>query len=89
MDYLHFVVDVLERYTLDGLTCIFHELYIPSLFLAGVLETYIYDLCVVIDPCLSLSFSGQDIVASGVIEYIDPLEEETIMLAMTPDDLHT
>nr|XP_034330329.1 DNA-directed RNA polymerase II subunit RPB2 isoform X1 [Crassostrea gigas] len=29
----------------------------------------------------------QDLVASGVVEYIDPLEEESIMLAMTPDDL--
>ena len=26
-------------------------------------------------------------MASGVVEYIDPLEEESIMLAMTPDDL--
>lgn len=33
-------------------------------------------------PC-----SWQDLVASGVVEYIDPLEEETVMLAMTPDDL--
>ncbi|XP_053556098.1 DNA-directed RNA polymerase II subunit RPB2 [Bombina bombina] len=29
----------------------------------------------------------QDLVASGVVEYIDTLEEETVMLAMTPDDL--
>ncbi|OWK13599.1 POLR2B, partial [Cervus elaphus hippelaphus] len=28
-----------------------------------------------------------DLVASGVVEYIDTLEEETVMLAMTPDDL--
>ena len=34
-----------------------------------------------------LSSSWQDLVASGVVEYIDPLEEETVMLAMTPDDL--
>ncbi|KAK3589431.1 hypothetical protein CHS0354_020760 [Potamilus streckersoni] len=33
------------------------------------------------------NYSWQDLVASGVVEYIDPLEEETIMLAMTPDDL--
>ncbi|CAE1317794.1 RPB2 [Acanthosepion pharaonis] len=33
------------------------------------------------------SYSWQDLVASGVVEYIDPLEEETVMLAMTPDDL--
>ena len=26
-------------------------------------------------------------MASGVVEYIDPLEEDSIMLAMTPDDL--
>lgn len=26
-------------------------------------------------------------MASGVVEYIDTLEEETVMLAMTPDDL--
>ncbi|NWI16561.1 RPB2 polymerase, partial [Crypturellus soui] len=32
-------------------------------------------------------FSWQDLVASGVVEYIDTLEEETVMLAMTPDDL--
>lgn len=31
--------------------------------------------------------SWQDLVASGVVEYIDTLEEETVMLAMTPDDL--
>ena len=31
--------------------------------------------------------SWQDLVSSSVVEYIDPLEEETIMLAMTPDDL--
>ncbi len=31
--------------------------------------------------------SWQDLVASGVVEYIDTMEEETIMLAMTPDDL--
>ena len=57
--------------------------YIPSLLLALVLENYIYDLCDVIDPCLSLCSSGQDLVASGVVEYIDPLEKESIMLAMT------
>ncbi|XP_014675036.1 PREDICTED: DNA-directed RNA polymerase II subunit RPB2 [Priapulus caudatus] len=33
------------------------------------------------------NYSWQDLVASGVVEYIDTLEEETIMLAMTPDDL--
>lgn len=32
-------------------------------------------------------FSWQDLVANGVVEYIDTLEEETVMLAMTPDDL--
>lgn len=34
-----------------------------------------------------LAVSWQDLVASGVVEYIDTLEEETVMLAMTPDDL--
>lgn len=29
----------------------------------------------------------QDLVQMGVVEYIDPLEEETIMLAMFPEDL--
>ncbi|EMP29506.1 DNA-directed RNA polymerase II subunit RPB2 [Chelonia mydas] len=33
------------------------------------------------------NYSWQDLVASGVVEYIDTLEEETVMLAMTPDDL--
>ena len=33
------------------------------------------------------NYSWQDLVASGVVEYIDPLEEETIMLAMFPEDL--
>lgn len=40
--------------------------------------------------CVCLLFaavSWQDLVASGVVEYIDTLEEETVMLAMTPDDL--
>lgn len=36
---------------------------------------------------LVLVVSWQDLVASGVVEYIDTLEEETVMLAMTPDDL--
>ena len=36
----------------------------------------------------SLSYlSWQDLVAGGVVEYIDCLEEETVMIAMTPDDL--
>ncbi|XP_071485515.1 DNA-directed RNA polymerase II subunit RPB2 [Diadema setosum] len=33
------------------------------------------------------NYSWQDLVASGVVEYIDTMEEETVMLAMTPDDL--
>ena len=32
--------------------------------------------------------SWQDLVAGGVVEYIDCLEEETVMIAMTPDDLN-
>lgn len=34
-----------------------------------------------------LSFSWQDLVASGVVEYVDTMEEECIMVAMTVDDL--
>lgn len=43
----------------------------------------------IVDFSCSLSkyVSWQDLVASGVVEYIDTLEEETVMLAMTPDDL--
>ena len=41
----------------------------------------------VVYPQLFLFCSWQDLVACGVVEYIDPLEEESIMLAMTPDDL--
>lgn len=37
--------------------------------------------------CSVSARSWQDLVASGVVEYIDTLEEETVMLAMTPDDL--
>ena len=37
--------------------------------------------------CVFFVCSWQDLVASGVVEYIDTMEEETIMLAMTPDDL--
>jgi len=33
------------------------------------------------------SFSWHDLVANGVVEYVDTLEEETAMIAMTPDDL--
>ncbi|PIK34824.1 putative DNA-directed RNA polymerase II subunit RPB2-like [Apostichopus japonicus] len=33
------------------------------------------------------SISWQELVASGVVEYIDTMEEETVMLAMSPDDL--
>ena len=34
-----------------------------------------------------LSCSWQDLVAGGVVEYIDTLEEEAVMIAMVPDDL--
>ena len=37
----------------------------------------------------SLSCSWQDLVAGGVVEYIDTLEEETVMIAMMPDDLRS
>ncbi|XP_036190996.1 DNA-directed RNA polymerase II subunit RPB2-like [Myotis myotis] len=33
------------------------------------------------------NYSWQDLVVSGVVEYVDTLEEETVMLAMTPNDL--
>ncbi|XP_064631310.1 DNA-directed RNA polymerase II subunit RPB2 [Lineus longissimus] len=33
------------------------------------------------------NYGWQDLVASGVVEYIDTLEEDTVMLAMTPEDL--
>ncbi|XP_065317316.1 DNA-directed RNA polymerase II subunit RPB2-like isoform X2 [Gordionus sp. m RMFG-2023] len=33
------------------------------------------------------NYGWQNLVASGVVEYIDTMEEETIMLAMTPEDL--
>ncbi len=39
------------------------------------------------DCMIPLSPSWQDLVAGGVVEYIDTLEEETVMIAMTPDDL--
>ena len=32
-------------------------------------------------------YSWQDLVAGGVVEYIDINEEETIMVAMTPEEL--
>lgn len=43
--------------------------------------------CVLVEYFKHWLFSWQDLVASGVVEYIDTLEEETVMLAMTPDDL--
>ncbi|XP_015784094.1 DNA-directed RNA polymerase II subunit RPB2 [Tetranychus urticae] len=33
------------------------------------------------------NYSWGDLVGSGVVEYIDTSEEETVMIAMTPDDL--
>lgn len=36
-----------------------------------------------------LYISWQDLVASGVVEYIDCSEEETIMIAMSLEDLGT
>ncbi|KAL3187207.1 hypothetical protein MRX96_025521 [Rhipicephalus microplus] len=35
------------------------------------------------------NYSWQDLVASGVVEYIDTLEEETVMLSMTPTTCKT
>jgi DNA-directed RNA polymerase II subunit RPB2 len=34
-----------------------------------------------------MSYRWQELVDSGVVEYIDTLEEETAMIAMSPDDL--
>jgi DNA-directed RNA polymerase II subunit RPB2 len=34
-----------------------------------------------------MSYRWQELVGSGVVEYIDTLEEETAMIAMSPDDL--
>lgn len=33
------------------------------------------------------NYGWQVLVASGVVEYIDTLEEETVMIAMSPEDL--
>lgn len=35
----------------------------------------------------SNEYSWNDLLGSGVVEYIDTLEEETVMIAMTPEDL--
>lgn len=35
----------------------------------------------------SNDYSWNDLLGSGVVEYIDTLEEETVMIAMTPEDL--
>ncbi len=43
-------------------------------------------MCVCVRVCVC-AHSWQDLVAGGVVEYIDTLEEETVMLAMTPEDL--
>ncbi|KAG5440721.1 hypothetical protein PCK2_000157 [Pneumocystis canis] len=36
-----------------------------------------------------LKFGWSNLVANGIVEYIDAEEEETIMIAMTPEDLKT
>lgn len=40
-----------------------------------------------VNVLFSCTHSWQDLVARGVVEYIDTLEEETVMIAMTPEDL--
>lgn len=40
------------------------------------------------DNKLAIPFRWQDLVARGVVEYIDTMEEETVMIAMNPDDLN-
>lgn len=37
--------------------------------------------------CMIIQFSWQDLVLSGVVEYIDTLEEETVMIAMGPAEM--
>ena len=37
----------------------------------------------------SLSYSWSSLVNDGIVEYVDAEEEETIMIAMTPEDLET
>lgn len=37
--------------------------------------------------CMIIQFSWQDLVFSGVVEYIDTLEEETVMIAMGPAEM--
>lgn len=34
-----------------------------------------------------IDYSWQELVAGGIVEYIDVNEEETVMVAMTPDEL--
>ena len=50
----------------------------------SVLCSYQLSLNAGVTVCIN---SWQDLVVGGVVEYIDTMEEETIMLAMTPDDL--
>ena len=45
-------------------------------------ELMIHTIC-----CLLYLCSWQDLVAGGVVEYIDTLEEEQVMIAMTPEVL--
>jgi DNA-directed RNA polymerase II subunit RPB2 len=39
------------------------------------------------DPDSEDSFRWNDLIMNGIVEYIDAEEEETIMIAMTPEDL--
>ena len=62
--------------------------YFHSLFVLDVLESYIFDLCIVIDACFSLSVpTDRTWWLVGWWNTLTPLDEESIMLAMTPDDL--
>lgn len=51
----------------------------------------VFDLFAFIKCCNNrffvLCYRWQELVGSGVVEYIDTLEEETVMIAMSPDDL--
>ena len=68
-------------------------MYVCMCECGGTWFMYMY-VCVSFCPVCShlyvtvLRCSWQDLVAGGVVEYIDCLEEETVMIAMTPDDLN-
>lgn len=48
---------------------------------------YFYNIYYYYYYCMIIQFSWQDLVFSGVVEYIDTLEEETVMIAMGPAEM--